>query len=81
MRRMSSILTPLVDRLRAVPPSLWESVAREAGCAASLPRKLVYGDRENPRILTIQPLVDYFDDVDAGRRKLPAPPEPQPEAA
>jgi hypothetical protein len=70
---MSTILDPLVERLRAIPSSLWEQIAQEAGCALSLPRKLAARDRDNPRVQTIQPLVDYFADVDAGRRQLPNP--------
>lgn len=57
---MSSILQPVIDRLRAAGPGAWERIAVEAGVAKTLPRKLVYGDRENPGVLTIQPLVDYF---------------------
>lgn len=68
---MSSILQPVIDRLRAAGPASWEHIAREAGIAKTLPRKLVYGDRGNPGVLTIQPLVDYFDAVDRGERKLP----------
>lgn len=68
---MSSILSPLITRLRVIPASHWEAIAKEAGCAKSLPRKLVSGERTNPTVQTIQPLIDYLDDVDAGRRKLP----------
>ncbi len=76
---MSSILQPIIDRLRAEGPSSWERIAKEAGVAPSLPRKLVYGDRENPRVQTIQPLVDYFAAVDCGERDLPAPAEKESE--
>lgn len=68
---MSSILDPLVDRLRAIPSTFWEVIAQEAGVAKSLPRKLAARDRENPKVNTIQPLVDYFDAVDRGERALP----------
>jgi hypothetical protein len=33
----------------------------------------VYGDRDNPTVLTIQPLVDFFDAVERGERDLPSP--------
>lgn len=68
---MSSILTPLIGRLRDVGPSLWEPIAQEAGVAKTLPRKLVYGDRDNPRVQTVQPLIDYFAAIDRGERSLP----------
>ena len=70
---MSTILAPLVDRLRAAGASRWEAIAQEAGVAKTLPRKLVYGDRDNPGVLTIQPLIDYFDAVDRGIKTLPGP--------
>jgi hypothetical protein len=68
---MSTILQPLVDRLRAIPSAKWEDVAHAAGVAKSLPRKIATGDRPNPGILTIQPLIDYFARVDAGEARLP----------
>lgn len=68
---MSTILSPLIDRLREAGPSKWEAIATQAGVAKTLPRKLVYGDRENPRVLTVQPLIDYFQAVDDGRVSLP----------
>lgn len=68
---MSTILDPLVARLRDVPSSCWEQIAAEAGCAKTLPRKIATRDRSNPGVLTIQPLVDYFDRVDRGEVVLP----------
>lgn len=70
---MSSLLHPLVARIRAIPSAQWEDLARMAGCAKSLPRKLACGDRANPRVQTIQPLVDYFARVDRGEAALPGP--------
>lgn len=49
----------------------WEAIAKEAGCAKTLPRKLASRDRSNPTVQTIQPLLDYFDAVDKGLRRLP----------
>lgn len=57
---MSTILDALVAHLKEAGPSKWEHIAREAGVSPHLPRKLVYGDRPNPTIGTIQPLLDYF---------------------
>ena len=63
---MTSILQPLVDRLRSIPSKQWEDVARAAGCAKTLPRKLATGDRSNPGVQTIQPLIDLFARIDRG---------------
>jgi hypothetical protein len=71
MRAMSTLLQPLVTRLRAIPSGKWEDVARAAGVAKSLPRKIATGDRTNPGVQTIQPLVDYFARVDRGEAQLP----------
>lgn len=68
---MSKILQPLVDRLRAIPSAYWEGVAKAAGVAKSLPRKLATGDRGNPGVLKIEPLFDYFERVDRGEADLP----------
>ena len=67
---MSTILSPLVSRLRAIPSKHWEDIAHAAGCAKSLPRKIATGDRINPGVQTIQPLLDFFAEVDAGRVNL-----------
>ncbi len=67
------ILDQLVQRLKNVGHSRWERVAEAAGVSKTLPRKLAYGDRTDPRISTVQPLIDYFDAVDRGERQLPNP--------
>jgi hypothetical protein len=63
MQRMTHepILDLLRRNLRSVPPAEWERIAAEAGVAKTLPRKIVYGDRQNPGVNTIQPLVDWFN--------------------
>lgn len=62
----------LKRKLRGVEPSLWELIAKDAGVAKTLPRKIVYdAKRENPKVGTIQPLYDYFKAVEAGKQKLP----------
>lgn len=58
---MSTILDALVAHLKEAGPGRWEQIARDAGVSPHLPRKLVYGDRPNPTIGTIQPLIDYFE--------------------
>lgn len=62
----------LIRRLREAGAAHWESIAAEAGVAKSLPRKIVYGDRLNPGVQTVQPLITYFAAVDRGERTLPA---------
>lgn len=64
-----NILQPLIERLKTEGPSSWERIAAEAGVAKTLPRKLVYGDRENPRVQTVQPLLDYFARIDQIKRR------------
>lgn len=68
---MESVLDYLKRNLRAAGPSRWEPIAEEAGVSKALPRKLVYDDRKNPGLLTVQPLIDYFHEVDRGERALP----------
>lgn len=57
---MEPILDELKRRLRVAGPDQWERIATEAGVSRSLPRKIVYGDRENPGVRTIQPLLDHL---------------------
>ena len=54
------VLDSLRRKLKQVPPSEWERIANEAGVAKTLPRKIAYGDRLNPGVNTIQPLIDWF---------------------
>lgn len=59
---------PITDflkrRLREVGAAQFELVAEQAGVNASFIRKFVYGGRPNPRVQTVQPLIDYFHAVD-----------------
>jgi hypothetical protein len=68
---MESTLEFLKRHLRAAGPDRWEAIAQDTGVAKTLPRKVAYGDRPNPGIQTVQPLVDYFLQVDRGQRVLP----------
>lgn len=64
----------LIKRLKQVGSARWEAIAEAAGVAKSLPRKIAYGDRENPGVNTIQPLLNYFNLVDSGKVELPEAP-------
>lgn len=70
---MESIMAYLKRRLREAGPPRWEAVAAATGVAKTLPRKIAYGDRENPGVETVQPLVDLFQAIDRGERELPEP--------
>jgi hypothetical protein len=69
---MEPIIDYLKRKLMEAGSARWETIAKEANVAKTLPRKLVYdSSRDNPRIQTIQPLIDYFQAVDRGERQLP----------
>ncbi|GAP37356.1 hypothetical protein ABXN37_19725 [Piscinibacter sakaiensis] len=70
---MESIVAYLKRNLREAGAARWESIAAEAGVAKTLPRKIACGDRDNPGVQTIQPLLDYFQAVERGERELPPP--------
>jgi hypothetical protein len=69
---MVSNLNELSTRLRGIPSRRWEAIARAAGCTASLPRKVVYEPERNFGVKTLEPLFSFFNDVDCGRRQIPA---------
>lgn len=85
MEQIESITDYLKRRLREAGAARFEAIADEATVfagmtledeervRASFIRKFVYGSRENPRIGTIQPLLDYFSALDRGELHLPAP--------
>lgn len=68
---MEPIIGYLRRKLREVGPARWELIAKECGVSTALPRKIAYGDRDNPGVNTIQPLIDFFDAVERGERELP----------
>lgn len=57
---LGSIVEQLKGDLRTAGAARFEEIAAETNVAASFIRKFVYGSRENPRVQTIQPLIDYF---------------------
>lgn len=69
---METVIDYVKRRLREHGPGLWELIAAECGVAKTLPRKIVYGDRENPGVQTVQPLLTYLQELERGTRKLPA---------
>ena len=75
---MVSTVHTLAARLRTIPIRRWEAIARAAGCTASLPRKVAYEPDRNFGVKTLQPLITFFEEVDAGTRQMP---EEQAEAA
>ena len=57
----TNILDTLRENLRSVSPSQWERIAAECGVARTLPREIVYNDRKNPGVNTIQPRITFFE--------------------
>lgn len=72
---MEPIIDYLRRKLKDAGSSRWEAIADAAGVSKVLPRKVCY-ERDNPGVVTIQPLLDFFQAVDRGERELPEPKEP-----
>lgn len=71
---MEPILVYLKRKLKEAGSNRWELIAAESGVSKHLPRKIAYDSkRENPGIKKIQPLLDYFHQVESGERELPVP--------
>ena len=76
---MPSEIEPIVvylrRRLKAVGRPLFPVIAAETGVALSFLHKFTCApgrsERDNPRVLTVQPLLTYFGQVDRGERELP----------
>lgn len=66
---MSKLLKPLVARLRQYSLAELERIADAAGVAPSIPRHIRNG-RKNPTLNSIEPLIIFFDKVDAGEIDL-----------
>ena len=71
MEQVEPITDYLKRKLRDAGSGRFEAIAAETGVAVSFIRKFFYGSRENPRVQTIQPLLDFFHAVDRGERALP----------
>lgn len=68
---METIVEFLRRKLREAGAARFEAIAAETGVAVSFIRKFVYNSRDNPRIQTIQPLLDLFAAIERGERRLP----------
>lgn len=66
-------IEPITDylkrRLKEAGHGQFDEIASKAGVTPSFIRKFVYGSRENPRVQTVQPLLDYFADQDRSNAK------------
>lgn len=71
MHEIEPITTYLKRKLKDAGAARFDAIAEEAGVNASFIRKFFYGSRENPRVQTIQPLIDFFHAVERGEKSLP----------
>lgn len=83
MEQTESITAYLHRKLAEAGTSRFEAIARDATAHAGLAqdaeervrvsfiRKFFYGDRPDPRVGTIEPLLNYFRAVDRGEVRLP----------
>lgn len=56
----TTIITELRQRLREVGPRGWPDISTATGVSVHLMRKIAYGDRMNPTLDKVQPLVTHF---------------------
>ena len=66
----TSITAYLHQKLTEVGTTGFEKLAADTGVKVSFIRKFFYGDRKDPRVNTVQPLLNYFHAQDAAQ---PAP--------
>lgn len=78
---MEHIVDYLRRHLKEAGSHQFAAIARECDVSQSLLYKLVGGQRDNPRVQTVQPLLDYFAAVERGERRLPADSNPEHAAA
>ena len=57
---MDNILQSLQVSLKTLGRSSWPEVSKATGISENTLRKLAYGDRPNPSLDIVQPLVTYF---------------------
>lgn len=68
---METIVEYLRRKLREAGASRFEAIAADTGVAVSFIRKFVYNSRDNPRVQTVQPLLDLFSAIERGEREMP----------
>lgn len=73
MQQIEPITHYLKRQLKDAGAARFDAIAEQAGVNASFIRKFFYGSRENPRVQTVQPLIDYFKSIERGERSLPEP--------
>lgn len=73
MQEIEPITIYLKRKLKEAGASRFDAIAERAGVNASFIRKFFYGSRENPRVQTVQPLIDFFRSVERGDTELPEP--------
>lgn len=73
------ITTYLHQKLTEVGTSGFEKLAAETGVKVSFIRKFFYGARQDPRVSTVEPLLNHFQAQDrkAARRRTPSTPAAQ----
>lgn len=59
-RPPSKIVSLLAECLKGKTTSELEQIAVKAGVYRNVPRKILYGERPNPTVSTVEPLLDYF---------------------
>jgi len=72
MRAMEPILVFIKRRLREAGRSQWPAIAASTGCSVHTMRKVAYNDIDNPGVVTIQPLLDYFAESDRKAKRRAA---------
>lgn len=72
---METVIDYLKRNLRHAGPRRWSAIAEATGCSEHTMRKVAYNDIENPGVVTMQPLLDYFQAVERGEQALPEPTE------
>lgn len=77
----------LHQKLTEIGTSGFEKLAADTGVKVSFIRKFFYGGRKDPRVMTIQPLLDYFraqellgQETAASMRDAASPQQPSAEA-
>ena len=72
MRVMEPILDYLKRNLRAAGPRAWPAISAATGCSLHTMRKVAYNDIENPGVVTMQPLLDYFQQAERNEKQQAA---------